>query len=72
MNLEQFQNQIQQRSDYGQNISCFYHHQKPFPSLRLYGTKTIVQQIYQEVKKILDEFTPTPCNVQLQSNQVCI
>jgi hypothetical protein len=36
----------------------------------LCGTESIIKKIYQEIKKIGDEYTPIPCNVQLTSNQV--
>jgi hypothetical protein len=72
INLEQLQNKIQQRSDYGQDICCLYNHQKELPSIDLCGTKSIVEQIYQEVKKISDEYAPIPCNVKLQPDQVYI
>ncbi|CAF4612237.1 unnamed protein product, partial [Rotaria sp. Silwood2] len=78
INLEQLQKKIQQRSDYGQDICCLYNDRKGstekirLPSIHLCGKKSIVQQIYQEVKTIADNYAPTPCNIQLTSNQVCI
>ncbi|CAF3321356.1 unnamed protein product [Rotaria sp. Silwood2] len=56
INLEQLQKKIQQRSDYGQDICCLYNDRKGstekirLPSIHLCGKKSIVQQIYQEVK----------------------
>ena len=70
--LRKFEQQIQQRSDYGQEICCCYnHHQRELPSIDLCGTKSILQQIYQQVKKIGDEYMPIPCDIQLQTNEVC-
>ncbi len=78
MNLQALQTKIQKRSDYGQDICCWYNCQEGptdrsrLPSIYLYGTKSVLQKIYQEVKRIGDEYTPIPCSVQLTSNQVGI
>jgi hypothetical protein len=69
-NLQKLQNEIQQRSDYGQDICCLYNDQKELPSIHLCGIKSIVQKIYQEVKTIGDEYTPILCTVQLKPNSV--
>jgi hypothetical protein len=70
--LRELENRIQQRSDYGHDICCLYNHQNDLPSIHLYGTKSIVQQISQEIKKIREEYIPISCQVQLQPNEVCI
>ncbi|CAF1120872.1 unnamed protein product [Rotaria sordida] len=76
INFEELQKKIQQRSDYGQDICCLYNYRKGstericLPSIHLCGTESIVRQIYQEIKRIADEYTPTLCNIQLTSNQV--
>ncbi|CAF1400134.1 unnamed protein product [Adineta steineri] len=70
--LEELQTKIQQKSDYGQNICCLYNYsdKNRLFSIHLCGTKTIVDDIYSEVKKIIDEYAPVPCNIQLPLNQV--
>jgi hypothetical protein len=70
--LQELENRIQQRSDYGQDICCLYNRQNELPSIQLCGTKSNIQQIYQDFKKISDEYAPMPCRVQLQPNEVRI
>ncbi|CAF4736765.1 unnamed protein product [Rotaria sp. Silwood1] len=69
LNLEELQKKIQQRSDYGQDICCLYNYRKGsretirLPSIHLCGTESIVQQIYQEVKRIADDYAPIPSDL---------
>ncbi len=70
--LQELENRIQRKLDYGEDICCLYDHQKDLPTIYLYGIKSIVQQISQDIKKIFEEHTPISCRIELQPNEVCI
>lgn len=69
---------VKQSSDYEKEICCLYKDEEgSTQQIRLYsihlcGTKSIVQQIYKDVTIISDTYSPIPCNVELDSDQVCI
>ncbi|CAF2078344.1 unnamed protein product [Rotaria magnacalcarata] len=74
--FEELEKKIKQRTDYGENICCLYKYQKGSTdqtrliSIHLCGTESVVRELYQEFKKISDEYLPIPCNIQLNSDQV--
>ncbi|UJR14782.1 hypothetical protein I4U23_001770 [Adineta vaga] len=76
MKLNELQKIIHNRSDYGQQLCCWFNSRKEsteknrLHSIYLGGTKAIVDEIIQEIKKIAEEYTPVLCNIQLISNQV--
>lgn len=75
--LENLQQKIQRRSDYGKDICCLFIlgtrsvEEKPSTAVYICGTKNIVQQIHQEIKNVTDEHTPVSCTTQLTADQVC-